>query len=139
MRDNGLIAGHLSFTVLSGTSSYLGCPVEPNGLVLSQQAKRYKDVTLLPTMPNGFGSSCHPLPTVQYDREGNPTLGPTARALDRYAFSIRNSHLFIGEPYSVSHVDGTGAAARIHKRPLAFPGEQVSGIESWLYPIQPAH
>ena len=141
VRNNGVIAGQSSFTILSGRSSYLGCPIAPNGVVFSQRAKRYLDVTLLPTVPDGFGSSCHPplFPGVQYDREGNPTIGPSTRALDRYAFSIRKAHLFIAEPYSVSHVDGSGATAKIHRWPLAFPGEPVSGIESWLYPIQPAH
>ena len=33
----------------------------------------------------------------------------------------------------------TGADAKIHKWTLSFPGEHVSGIESWLYPIQPPH
>jgi hypothetical protein len=61
------------------------------------------------------------------------------RALDRYAFSIRNGDLHIGAPFSVSHVEDTGAKAKIHKWTLAFPGEPVSGLESWLYPIQPPH
>jgi hypothetical protein len=61
------------------------------------------------------------------------------RALDRYTFAIRNEHLFIGAPYSVSHVVGTGATAKIYKYTWSFPGEHVSGIESWLYPIQPPH
>ena len=61
------------------------------------------------------------------------------RALDRYAFSIRNGRLFIGKPFSVSHVDGVGSSAKIHKWTLAYPGEPVSGLESWLYPIQPPH
>ena len=44
-----------------------------------------------------------------------------------------------GKPFSVSRVDGTGASAKIHKWKLSFPGEPVSGLESWLYPIQPPH
>ena len=59
------------------------------------------------------------------------------RALDRYTFSIVNGHLFVGQPFSVWKVDGTGADAKIQARTLAFPGEHVSGLESWLYPIQP--
>ena len=91
-------------------------------------------MTLIPVQPSGFGCPCH---GGQYDTEGNRTAGPPVRALDRYAFSIRNSHLFVGKPFSVSHVDGSGATAKIHKFTQAFPGEHVSGIESWLYPIQP--
>ena len=44
-----------------------------------------------------------------------------------------------GKPFSVSHVDGTGATAVIHKWAFSFPGEHVNGIESWLYPVQPPH
>ena len=44
-----------------------------------------------------------------------------------------------GKPFSVAYVDGKGATARIHATTLAFPGEHVSGLESWLYPIQPPH
>ena len=61
------------------------------------------------------------------------------RALDRYSFSIKDGHLFLGTPFSVSHVDGVGANAKIHKTTLSYPGEPVGGIESWLYPIQPPH
>ena len=50
---------------------------------------------------------------------------------------IRNGHLYVGAPYSVAKVEGEGAAAKIHKNSYSFPGEQASGIESWLYPIQP--
>ncbi len=59
------------------------------------------------------------------------------RALDRYSFTIVDGHLHIGKPFSVAFVEGKGAAARIHATNLAFPGEHVSGLESWLYPIQP--
>ena len=61
------------------------------------------------------------------------------RALDRYSFSILNGHLFVGKAFSVSHVDGIGATAKIYKWTLSFPGEHVTGLESWLYPIQPPH
>ena len=59
------------------------------------------------------------------------------RALDRYAFSIRRRHVFLGSPFSVSNVDGSGATARIYKWNKAFPGVHVDGPQSWLYPIQP--
>ena len=65
------------------------------------------DVTLIPTISTaGFGCPCH---GGQYDTEGNRTAGPPVRALDRYSFSIHNGHLFLGTPFSVSQVDGTGA------------------------------
>jgi Rieske Fe-S protein len=134
VRSNGLIAGQPSFTILSGRSSYLGCPVQPNGVVSG--SLRHGDVTMLQIYPKGFGSACHP--GTQYDTEGRPVGGPTTRPLDRYSYSIRNGQLFIGSPYSVSQVDGTGATAKIHAVPFALPGEPVSGLESWLYPIHPA-
>ena len=91
-------------------------------------------MTLIPTQPSGFGCPCH---GGQYDNEGNRTAGPPVRALDRYAFSIRDGNLFVGKPFSVSNVEGTGATARIYKWNYAFPGVHVDGVESWLYPIQP--
>ena len=139
VRYNGQLNGKLpSFTIISNHCAHLGCPVQPNGP--ARRAGRRSsigDVTLIPTISiAGFGCPCH---GGQYDTEGNRTAGPPVRALDRYSFSIRNGHLFLGKPFSVSQVDGTGATAEIHKWTLSFPGEHVDGLESWLYPIQPPH
>jgi Rieske Fe-S protein len=137
VRYNGQVNGQPSFTIISNHCAHLGCPVQANGPLDEKNTKQIGDVTLIPTVSiAGFGCPCH---GGQYNTEGNRTAGPPVRALDRYAFSIRNGHLFIGKPFSVSHVDGTGATAIIHKWPFAFPGEHVNGIESWLYPIQPPH
>ena len=137
VRYNGQVSGQPSFTVISNHCAHLGCPVQPNGPLEESQKKQNGDVTLIPTVSiAGFGCPCH---GGQYDTEGNRTSGPPVRALDRYAFSIRNGHLFLGHAFSVSHVDGAGATAKIHKWTQAFPGEPVSGWESWLYPIQPPH
>ena len=111
--------------------------MQPNGPLDNAHTVTYKDVTLIPAISlAGFGCPCH---GGQYDTEGNRTAGPPVRALDRYSFSIRNGHLFLGSPFSVSEVVGAGATAKIHEHTLAFPGEHVSGIESWLYPVQPPH
>ena len=59
--------------------------------------------------PAGYGCPCH---GGQYDTEGNRTAGPPVRALDRYDFAIVNGRLVLLGPYSVSHVDGTGARPR---------------------------
>ena len=126
-----------SFTIISNHCAHLGCPVQPNGPLNTAGTKTFGDVTLIPTVSiAGFGCPCH---GGQYDTEGNRIAGPPVRALDRYSFSIRNGHLFIGAPFSVSHVVGVGATAKIHKWAFSFPGEHVNGIESWLYPIQPPH
>jgi Rieske Fe-S protein len=137
VRYNGPLNGQPSFTIISNHCAHLGCPVQPNGPLDEKGKKQHGDITLIPTIAiSGFGCPCH---GGQYDTEGNRTAGPPVRALDRYSFAIRNGRVFIGKPFSVSHVDGTGAQAKIHKWKLAFPGEPVSGLESWLYPIQPPH
>ena len=87
-------------------------------------------------MPAGFGCPCH---GGQYDTEGNRTAGPPVRALDRYSFDIKNGHVILLSTFSVSHVDGTGAQAKIFKYKQAGPGEHVDGPEQWLYPLQPPH
>jgi Rieske Fe-S protein len=136
VRNNGLLGRLPSFTVISNHCAHLGCPVQPNGEMFPKKAKTYKDVTMTPSKPSGFGCPCH---GGQYDTEGNRIAGPPVRALDRYSFSIRNGHLFVGKPFSVSRVDGSGSTARIHKWTYSFPGEHIDGIESWLYPVQPPH
>jgi menaquinol-cytochrome c reductase iron-sulfur subunit len=137
IRNNGFLGKLPSFTILSNHCAHLGCPVQALAL-LSSTPKEYKDVTLISmvTPPSGFACPCH---GGAYDTEGNRTAGPPVRSLDRYSFSIRNGNLFLGAPFSVSKVDGTGANAKIHKWSLAFPGEPTGGLESWLYPIQPPH
>jgi Rieske Fe-S protein len=137
VRNNGQVNGQPSFTIISNHCAHLGCPVQPNGPLDAPNGKKYKDVSLIPTISiAGFGCPCH---GGQYDTEGNRTSGPPVRALDRYSFSIKNGNLVLGKPFSVSHVDGTGSGAKIHKWAFAYPGEHVDGIESWLYPIQPPH
>ena len=92
-------------------------------------------MALVQTVPAGFGCPCH---GSEFDTEGNRTAGPAPRALDRYEFSIRNGRLVLGAPYSVSRVDGTGAAARIHAFPIRDAGQPVAGPESLLYPLRPS-
>ena len=115
IRNNGLSDGVPSFTIISNRCAHLGCPVQPSGPVFDKQKKTIepKDappVTIIPTQPAGFGCPCH---GGQYDTEGNRTAGPPVRALDRYEFEIRNGNLVLLGTYSVSHVEGTGAAAKI--------------------------
>jgi Rieske Fe-S protein len=134
VRNNGFLGSQPSFTIISSRCAHLGCPVQPNGEIVMSKATHYKEVTLIPVKPSGFGCPCH---GGQYDTEGNRTAGPPVRALDRYSFSIINGHLYVGKPYSVATVVGTGADAKIHATTYSFPGEHVTGLESWLYPIQP--
>jgi Rieske Fe-S protein len=139
IRNNGLVRGLPSFTVLSSRCTHVGCPTQPNGLPLDRQRRGEETATgpvsLVPTLGvAGFGCPCH---GSQFDEEGNRTAGPAARALDRYGFSVIEGDLWLGPRYSVSHVDDTGAQARIHAFPLLDPGEPVTGPERLFYALQP--
>jgi Rieske Fe-S protein len=142
LRNNGQLNGEPSFTIISNRCAHLGCPVQPNGPIQSNEKKVVPEkggqvVSLIPMLPaGGFGCPCH---GGQYDPEGNRTAGPPVRALDRFNFSIVNGHLILGAPFSVSHVDGEGKDAKIHTYKLAGPGQHVDGVEQVFYPIQPPH
>jgi Rieske Fe-S protein len=142
IRNNGLLNGDPSFTIISNRCAHLGCPVQPNGPVQDNQKKEVEGssdqkITLIPTIPaGGFGCPCH---GGQYDPEGNRTAGPPVRALDRYEYEVRNGRLILGNPYSVTKVKGEGKNAQIHKYKLAGPGQHVDGWEQFLYPLQPPH
>ncbi|MFL5966990.1 MAG: ubiquinol-cytochrome c reductase iron-sulfur subunit [Gaiellaceae bacterium] len=140
IRNNGTLDSEPSFTIISNRCAHLGCPVQPNGPVFDDQSKdvntgggeRIKLIKMLPA--GGFGCPCH---GGQYDPEGNRTAGPPVRALDRYEYAIKNGHLILLKTFSVSHVDGTGKDATIHKYRLAGPGQHIDGWEQIFYPLQP--
>jgi Rieske Fe-S protein len=139
IRNNGSLDGLPSYTVMSSRCTHVGCPTPPNGPTLNQQRHAEQtangEVGLVPTLPaGGFGCPCH---GSEFDTEGNRTAGPAPRALDRYEFSIRNGRLWLNHLFSVSHVEGQGASARIHRFSLRGAGEPADGPESWLYPIDP--
>ena len=138
VRNNGTFKNEPSFTIISNRCAHLGCPVQANGPIgkTSRETTANGPVRLIQTSPAGFGCPCH---GGQYDTEGNRTAGPPVRALDRYAFEINHGRLVLLSTFSVSHVDGTGAQAQIHKYKLAGPGQHVDGPEEWFYPIQPPH
>ncbi len=138
VRNNGIFKNEPSFTIISNRCAHLGCPVQANGPIgkTSRETTANGPVRLIQTSPAGFGCPCH---GGQYDTEGNRTAGPPVRALDRYAFEINHGRLVLLSTFSVSHVDGTGAQAQIHKYKLTGPGEHVDGPEQWFYPIQPPH
>ena len=142
IRNNGLLNGEPSFTIISNRCAHLGCPVQPNGPVFEDSKQVVNEpggerVTLIKMLPaGGFGCPCH---GGQYDPEGNRTAGPPVRGLDRYEYSVVNGHLILGTPYSVTRVDGTGKNARIHAYKLTGPGEHVNGWEQIFYPLQPPH
>jgi Rieske Fe-S protein len=139
VRNNGFVGDEPSFTIMSSRCTHVGCPTQPNGLIFTRQRHGERTptgpVALVPTQPSGFGCPCH---GSEFDNEGNRTAGPAPRALDRYQFSIRHGHLWLGNLYSVSRVDGTGAQARIHAFALKGAGEPATGPESWLYPLDPS-
>jgi len=142
VRNNGAVASGSaqvpSFTIISNRCAHLGCPVQANGPIGKTKTEKTANgpIQLHETQPAGFGCPCH---GGQYDNEGNRTAGPPVRGLDRYDFEIKDGRLILLGMYSVSHVDGTGAQAKIHKYKLAGPGEHVDGIEQIFYPLQPPH
>jgi Rieske Fe-S protein len=142
IRNNGTLDGKPSFTIISNRCAHLGCPVQPNGPVFDNTKKTLNEgggerVTLIKMLPaGGFGCPCH---GGQYDPEGNRTAGPPVRSLDRYDYAIVKGHLILRKTYSVSHVDGTGKDAVIHRYRLAGPGQHVNGWEQIFYPLQPPH
>jgi len=143
VRNNGVTNNVPSFTIISNRCAHLGCPVQangPTGAILGEKNVTEHTVNgailLRPVVPAGFGCPCH---GGQYDTEGNRTAGPPVRALDRYSFDIKNGHIVLLSTFSVSHVVGTGAQARIYKYKLANPGDHVDGPEEWFYPLQPPH
>jgi Rieske Fe-S protein len=132
-----------SFTIISNRCAHLGCPVQangPSGQILGMknivEHTRNGEITLVPVVPAGFGCPCH---GGQYDTEGNRTAGPPVRALDRYGYTVENGRIILQSTYSVSHVDSTGAQAKIHKYKPVGPGEHVDGWEQIFYPINPPH
>ena len=136
VRNNGLAdSGEPSFTILYSRCVHLGCPVQPNGPIDEESKAQYRGVTLLPVLAQSFGCPCH---GGQYDSEGNRKAGPPVRAMDRYAFSLRNGRLILGDLYAVGSVTNTGANAQISRYPWSTPGTHVDGIEAWLYPIVPS-
>jgi Rieske Fe-S protein len=138
IRNNALVDGRPSFTIMSSRCTHVGCPTQPNGPLLSRQQKVERGATgevgLVPTLPSGFGCPCH---GSQFDTEGNRTAGPAPRALDRYEFSIRNGRVWLGKIYSVGSVEGAGATAKIRRFGRLGAGEPATGPESLLYPVDP--
>jgi Rieske Fe-S protein len=132
-----------SFSIISNHCVHLGCPVQANGpadkyigKTIVHEKTANGPVTMDPVIPAGYGCPCH---GGQYDPEGNRIAGPPVRALDRYDFEIDNGRLIVLGVYSVSHVVGTGATAKIYRYKDAGPGEHVDGPEQWFYPLQPPH
>jgi menaquinol-cytochrome c reductase iron-sulfur subunit len=142
IRNNGLADNEPSFTIISNRCAHLGCPVQPGGLIQPDKTKDQKttggqEIQITPVV--GLSSFTCPCHGGSYDSEGNRTAGPPVRALDRWTYLIKNGHLVLDKNYSVSHVDGQGATATIHKYNLTGPGQHVDGPEQILYPWQPPH
>ena len=141
VRNNGLLNGVPSFTIISNRCAHVGCPVQPGGPVFQKEEKTIKtangEVLLTPVLPAaGFICPCH---GGSYDQEGNRIAGPPVRGLDRYEFDIVEGRLVLGDLYSVVKVEGSGKTAKIKKVDLHGPGQHADGPESWLYPLQPPH
>lgn len=138
VRSNGELQGQPSLTILSNRCAHLGCPVQAAGPLDEAQKETVETsntvVTRIPANPAAFACPCH---GGAYDTEGNVTAGPPVRALDRYAYEIRNGRVFLTGAYSVGKVEGEGKDAVITKYDLMNPGLHVDGPSSLLYPIGP--
>lgn len=137
VRNNGTRDGQPSFTIISNRCVHLGCPVQPQGLTEEETTEVEAEsgpVELAATEPSGFVCPCH---GGAYDIEGNRTAGPPVRALDRYAYSVVEGRLVLGQPYSVGHVEGTGSEAVIKAYKIVDPGVHVDGLEQYFYPYVP--
>jgi Rieske Fe-S protein len=138
IRFNGLLDRQPSFTIISNRCAHLGCPVQPAGPLEEDNGQTVKTsnttVTRIPASPAAFACPCH---GGAYDTEGNRTAGPPVRALDRYAYDIRNGRVFLLNTYSVSNVEGEGKDAIITRYDTVNPGIHVDGLEQYLYPLNP--
>jgi menaquinol-cytochrome c reductase iron-sulfur subunit len=139
IRNNGSSEGRPSFTIVSNRCVHLGCPTQVAGVPNEDDATEIEAegavrVRLTPTIGGaGFNCPCH---GGAYDPEGNRTAGPPVRALDRYAFKIKDGRLVLLETYSVAKVNGKAADAKIKRYELAGPGIHIDGPEAWLYPFE---
>ena len=141
VRNNGLLDGVPSFTIISNRCAHVGCPVQPGGPIFEKDEKVVRttngDVLITPVLPAaGFICPCH---GGSYDQEGNRIAGPPVRGLDRYEFDIVDGRLVLGDLYSVVKVEGSGKTAKIKKTELRGPGQHADGPEAWFYPLQPPH
>ena len=98
------------FTVISNTCMHLGCPVQPTG--------------------TGFACPCH---GGQYDKQGERTLGPPVRPLNRYETKVEADHLFVGRVFASKVIGGQVERSDVWKD----PGQPVQGLLSFLYPAPP--
>ena len=64
VRNNGLLDGVPSFTVISNRCAHVGCPVQPGGPVFEKDEKTIKtgngDVLITPVLPAGRRCGCPP-------------------------------------------------------------------------------
>ena len=128
-----------SFTIISNRCAHLGCPVQPNGPILDDKTKTMK--TRAARRDDHPDDPRRRLRLSVPRRPVRPGGQPHRRAR-RSARSTASSSRSERPPRAARSlqrrkVDGTGAAAEIHKYPLTGPGQHVDGPESWLYPLQP--
>ena len=127
-----------SFTIIANNCAHLGCPVQPSGPVADEDVQEEEigeqTITRIPAQPAAFACPCH---GGAYDLEGNRTAGPPVRALDRFAFAIRDGRLVFTTRFSVGKVEGEGKDAIITRYGQVPPGVHVVGLEQFLYPIEP--
>ena len=133
-----------SFTIISNRCAHLGCPVQANGPTgrVHRQADVHEHTLERPI----HADPVDPAPaTAARATAASTTPRATARPARRCARSTATrsrsttAASILLSTYSVSHVVGTGATAKIYNYKVAGPGEHVDGPEQWFYPLQPPH
>ncbi len=125
------------------TASTSAAPSRRTARPTSTSARRSSTST--PERPRDDGSGDRPPATAARATAASTTprgTAPPARRCARSTVTPSRSTTAASSSwrtYSVSHVVGTGATAKIYEYKEAGPGEHIDGPEQSFYPIQPPH
>ena len=138
VRYNGPLNGLPSFTIISNHCAHLGCPVQPNGPLdgIEEEAERRRDAD-----PDDLDRRLRlPVPRRPVRHRGQPHGGPAgARARPLLVLDPQRPPLRRPAVLGLARRRHRGATRRSTSGRSRSPASTSSGIESWLYPIQPPH
>jgi hypothetical protein len=138
IRNNGVVDGKPSFTIISNRCAHLGCPVQPNGPIFDSEKKDVEDA--------GAGRHDHPdaagrlrlsVPRRPVRHRGKPHRRAARARARPLRVQIVNGRLVLLGAYSVAKVDGDGAAARSTRTTSPVPASTWTASRGLLYPWQP--
>ena len=135
VRNNGLVGDVPSFTILSSRCTHVGCPTQPNGPICSRAGWSGR----APARSGSLGRCRRGSAVLATAASSTPraTGRPGLRRGRSTATGSRSATAaWCSAPrYSVGHVRGAGAAARIQTFPPEGRRRACTGPESWLYPF----